>query len=146
MSEKQQIIQSVGGKQDLPAPASASQPISPLRQRLRKIRRIALFATLGYLAVQTFDRYSSSQKSSVNSVSTELGDANLQGYVNAVFTKGRDAVFAGMPNVHDNKHKHNKDKHGKHHHSGKHGHPKWISPKAAEEIFLSVPNNDSCRA
>ena len=68
---------------------------------------------------------------------------------------------------HDKHHKdkhdhHHKDKHGKHgpgHHGphppppphgpghhGPHGPPKWISPKEAEEIFLTIPTNDSIRA
>ena len=67
---------------------------------------------------------------------------------------------------HDGKHGH-KDKHGHHEKHGKHGHgkhdkhhgkhgpghghgpehpPRWMSPKEAEDVFLSVPNNDSIRA
>lgn len=58
---------------------------------------------------------------------------------------------------HDHEH-HHKGKHGKGKpgpgpdpgHGGKgpghHGPPKWISPKEAEEIFLTVPTNDSIRA
>lgn len=44
---------------------------------------------------------------------------------------------------HDHKHKHKHDKHGK---GDKHRRPGIINPKEAEEIFLSVPNNDSVRA
>jgi hypothetical protein len=53
------------------------------------------------------------------------------------------------------KHGHGHGKHDKHHgkHEPGHGHghgpkhpPKWMSPKEAEDIFLSVPNNDSIRA
>lgn len=36
--------------------------------------------------------------------------------------------------------------HGPHGPGHDHGPPKWISPKEAEVIFLSVPNNDSIRA
>jgi hypothetical protein len=37
-----------------------------------------------------------------------------------------------------------KHKHGHHHHS--HSPHRWVTPKAAEEIFLQVPNNNSARA
>ena len=69
---------------------------------------------------------------------------------------------------HHDKHGHHGGHHGKHDHDHKpphgsphgpphgppgphpgHDHPhphKWISPKEAEDIFLSVPNNDSIRA
>lgn len=46
----------------------------------------------------------------------------------------------------DDHHKHDKDgKHGKHGKHDKHGR-KFITPKEAERIFLSVPTNDSVRA
>lgn len=55
---------------------------------------------------------------------------------------------------HDHHDHHHKDKHGKGKHGpghggkgpGHHGPPKWISPEEAEEIFLTVPTNDSIRA
>jgi hypothetical protein len=48
---------------------------------------------------------------------------------------------------HDPHHPPHGPPHGPHHGPGhEHGAPKWISPKEAEDIFLSVPNNGSIRA
>lgn len=52
---------------------------------------------------------------------------------------GMKAYSSHRLGKHDDKHhKHKDHRHG-------HDHPKWISPKEAEEIFLSVPSNDSIR-
>jgi hypothetical protein len=80
----------------------------------------------------------------------------LVGGGSSVYTSSHE----GKHHDHDGKHKHHgkhgkhgHGKHGKHHgkHRPGHGHgpehpPKWMSPKEAEDIFLSVPNNDSIRA
>ena len=90
------------------------------------------------------------------------GSDELQGYYNRVTGIPFRSIsrLTGHSDKHDKHHKHKHDKHkhrsdkhgkGKHGHGDKgdhkpHGPPKWISPREAEEIFLTVPSNDSIRA
>ncbi|KAK4687379.1 N-acetylated-alpha-linked acidic dipeptidase, partial [Tremellales sp. Uapishka_1] len=110
-----------------------SSPVrpTPRNQRKKVISGLILFGLLQALWMW----YSSPAKNTY----LDPDSPEIQGYWTGVATKG---MKWAVPSPSELSHK-------KHHHHGDHRHPShggWMSPKAAEKVFLSVPNNDSARA
>jgi N-acetylated-alpha-linked acidic dipeptidase len=103
---------------DLPAPSTAR----PARRTPLGVR-LAILAALGCAAYLAYPRHEAAPLTPV--------EQHVQAYVDGVASKGFGLVGCK----------------GSHGFSG-HGHnkPKWIPPHKAEEIYLTVPTNDSCAA
>lgn len=159
MSEKQE-----SGSGTLPTTNIDNGTDLQERRKQWKLRRLVAFGFIlftfwhGGEAVRSL--YNSHISGDVSRVSVDNHSDVLQGYMDKL-TGARPVQVSSWAHKdkhekhgkhHHKDHKDHKDKHGKgkHGHEGKeHGHPgpsKWISPKEAEEIFLTVPSNDSLRA
>lgn len=160
----------------IPAPASAAIGNDDHHSRATRLRRrrIAHFLTFGTLCA-IFTVWPGLGGPSVNHHVSQ-GDAaqssgvgcehavKVQGYMDRLtgspaseqayteFKKDKHHHHKEKHDKHKHKHdKHKHDKHGHHDDKGKHGHHgppphRWISPKEAEDIFLTVPDNDTIRA
>ena len=141
---------------DLPRPITARPD---LRRRLEVTRRIILFALVSFFAlwhIRSFlegANHSPRRHAAIQAV--DPTDAYLTGIVDKGTRKalcGKKASKNGHLHLEKN-HKHHDDDnkhHGDNHRH--HDHPdrdrkgmRSIPPKVAEKLFLSVPNNDSCR-
>ncbi len=144
------------GETDLPQPNTARPD---LRRRLQVTRQIIFFSLITILAVFHIVNFVGKREAAKSLLDHDEYDATdpVNGYLSGVATKGMRKALCGIKvkkdkHLHGSKHGHkhhdNHHKHGKHddkHDKGKHG-MKMIPPKMAEKIFLSVPNNESCRA
>ena len=145
----------------LPPPTTAPQV-----DRKRKVRRLFLFSLISALAIWSLGNHNAVQDSSaaLSTLSEEFGDASA--YFTGIASKGYRLATGLTKEKHghhgkDKGHKHEGHGHGGHQdhhgHEGHHGHgkgkhgcghhglPHYIPPKEAEEIFLSVPTNQSVR-
>lgn len=139
MKEKEYIDnETLLGEQgnDLPAPSMAR--MLPGRRPLRL--RLAFLVAIGWAACLAVPRLA--ERGRVNTYAKLLSaeEQMVQAYYDGIAGKGFGLFEEGC--------KDNSGKHPKHpHHRPWPHHPhKWIPPQKAEEIYLTVPTNDSCAA
>ena len=133
-----------GTSSGLPPPNTARPD---LQCRLQITRRVILFSLVTFLALWHIRALVTNQLSADTNI-VDVGDP-VSEYLSGVVGKGmRKALCGSKGHFHAEKHhKHHADKHKHHGAHGKEGRAmKMIPPKMAEKIFLSVPNNESCRA
>lgn len=176
MSEKQEHLEgalptTVNHSTDAQAGSHFDNEAAIERRKQWKLRRLVAFGFLLFACWQGgqgIRTLYSSLASSTSSSRLAVGSADVvEGYFDRVAGSKLDSVSGTWAHEKHHKHdKHHKEKHHKHgkhdhdkhghHHGDKHGHggrghghhgpSRWISPKEAEEIFLTVPSNDSIRA
>lgn len=119
MSEKENKIDR------LPHPSTSPAEVRrPVKTTEKRFLLLLLTAFLAYTLHQNWSRI-------------DHQEIDPSPYLQGVSDKG--LAYALEHKAHGHKHKHHKHDHDRHKH--RHGHP--ISPKRAEEVFLSVPNNVS---
>jgi hypothetical protein len=147
-AEKAQLskVEDLAG-QGIPHPTST--PVQQSKWSARQ-KRFLLFTSVAIISFLTLSGY----KPTANSHHEAQTDVSIDGYMTGIGA----STFGGFKkHEHKHKEKHHKHKHGdkhhehKHHdhhdHHGKHKHGGApMTPKAAEDLFLSVPNNVSARA
>jgi len=127
---------SLGSYTDSPDSASLPQPNTyhpPQKTSTGKKVGLGLLALVSLWTVVSY-------LASPTSVTLQAAES---GYLSGIADKGYKYALGPKPEKHHHGHKGHHGGHG--HHEHKHHPGKPISPKAAEEIFLQVPNNSSAR-
>ncbi|WWC61997.1 uncharacterized protein I303_104584 [Kwoniella dejecticola CBS 10117] len=133
------IAAAQGNQDELPRPTTTYSRSTSKRKSI--VRHSIFFSLLIFLAIYNTRLFSGGSDSAairaLEAVTED--DKSIGSYFRGIATKG---MRFSLPQPNSGK-KHDHKHHGHHGHGGPHKH---ISPKEAEKIFLSVPNNDSVAA